>query len=396
MLSDDDLLVLLGDMESDRVERKASLAEPDRIRQAICAFANDLPGHRAPGVVLVGVHDNGVCAHLHITDELLRTLADMRSDGNILPFPVMTVQKRTLAGCELVVVEVQPSDSPPVQYKGRIWVRVGPRRATATLEEQRRLAEKRRASSLPFDQQPVRGATLDDLDLEFFHQVYLPSAIAPDALAANERTAPDQLGSLRFVSREGTPNVAALLVFGKDPLGWIRGDYVQFVRFEGTELTDPIRHQKEISGPLTLLLRQLDEVLDANVSVAGSLTSGPTEVRRPEYPIVALQQLARNAVMHRNYETSNAPSRIYWFSDRIEIHSPGGLYGQMTPENFGQPGVTDYRNPLLAEAMKVLGFVQRFGLGIPLARRELQRNGNPPLELTPGANAVLATVRRLA
>ncbi len=50
----------------------------------------------------------------------------------------------------------------------------------------------------------------------------------------------------------------------------------------------------------------------------------------------------------------------------------------MTPENFGQPGVADYRNPSLAEALRVLGFVQRFGVGIATARRELLENGNPP------------------
>src|SRR5207249_268103 len=105
MLSDPELEVLLKDLESDRVERKESLADPGRIRQAICAFANDMPNHRKPGVVFVGVRDNGDCARLPITDVLLRTLADIRSDGNILPFAVMTVQKKTIAGCELAVIE---------------------------------------------------------------------------------------------------------------------------------------------------------------------------------------------------------------------------------------------------------------------------------------------------
>ena len=122
----------------------------------------------------------------------------------------------------------------------------------------------------------------------------------------------------------------------------------------------------------------------------------PREIKRADYPIVALQQLARNAVLHRTYEATNAPARVYWFSDRIEIHSPGGLYGRVNAGNFGQPGVTDYRNPLLAEAMKVLGYVQRFGMGIPLARKELEKNGNPPLELAANPNAVLVTVRRRA
>jgi ATP-dependent DNA helicase RecG len=89
----------------------------------------------------------------------------------------------------------------------------------------------------------------------------------------------------------------------------------------------------------------------------------------------------------------NAPVRIYWFNDRIEIISPGGPYGAVTIENFGQPGVTDYRNPNLAEAMRVLGFVQRFGVGIALARKWLRENGNPEPEFQPTPSHVLVIVR---
>ena len=54
--------------------------------------------------------------------------------------------------------------------------------------------------------------------------------------------------------------------------------------------------------------------------------------------------------------------RINWFVDRVEVQNPGGLYGQVTPENFER--ISDYRNPVLAEAMKALGYVERFGTGI--------------------------------
>ena len=92
------------------------------------------------------------------------------------------------------------------------------------------------------------------------------------------------------------------------------------------------------------------------------------------------------------YEATNAPIHVYWYDDRIEIMSPGGPYGAVTPETFGQPGVVDYRNPNLAEALRVLGFVQRFGFGIPTARRELEKNGNPPLTFEVGPNRVLMRV----
>jgi len=396
MLTAHELEELLADLESDRVERKESPSDCGAIRQAICAFANDMPNHRKPGVIFCGVRDDGNCAGLAVTDELLRSLADLRDDGNILPLPNMSVQKRTLRGCEVAVVEVEPSHAPPVRYNGRVWIRVGPRRATASAEEERRLNEKRQARDLPFDLHPMTSATIGDLDETRFLREYLPAAVPPDVLDANERSLVEQLRSLRFaeVDPPHYPTVVGLLVVGKSPVDVIPGAYIQFLRIDGTQLTDSIADQKEIHGPLPDLLRRLDEVLSANIRTATTVVGKTTETRHPDYPLAALQQVARNAVMHRDYETTNAPVRVTWFSDRIEIQNPGGPFGQVTVDNFGAPGVTDYRNPHVAEALKTLGFVQRFGVGIPLARKALAVNRNPPLEFDARPNHVLATVRK--
>jgi ATP-dependent DNA helicase RecG len=307
----------------------------------------------------------------------------MRSDGNILPFPLLTVGKRVISGCELAVVIVEPSDAPPVRFNGRTWVRVGPRRATATPEEERRLNEKRRSRDLPFDLRPFSSASLDDLNLDLFQREYLTSALAPEVLEENQRSIEQQLASLRFVTPqpEQCPTMLGILVVGKEPRQFIPGSYIQFIRFDGTELTAPIRDQKEITGPLIDLLRFLDEILQLNISVSSDITAQPVEIKQPDFPVVALQQLARNAVMHRTYEETNAPIRVYWFNDRIEIQNPGGPFGQVNQQNFGK-GITDYRNPHLAEAMKNLGYVQRFGIGIPTAQKELAKNGNPPAEFS--------------
>jgi ATP-dependent DNA helicase RecG len=116
-------------------------------------------------------------------------------------------------------------------------------------------------------------------------------------------------------------------------------------------------------------------------------------VQRPDYPQVALQELARNALIHRNYEQSTTPVRVNWYADRVEIVSPGGPYGEVTIERFGEPNVTSYRNPGLAELAARLGYAQRFGTGIARARAELETNGNPPLELRAHPTQVLAIVR---
>jgi ATP-dependent DNA helicase RecG len=397
-MNDLQLESLLKDLESDRVERKASLSS-DRsvLRQAICAFANDLPNHQKPGVLFIGVNDDGSCANIRVTDELLRTLSDMRSDGNILPFPSITVQKRTFGGCQLAVVIVEPSDAPPVRFNGRVWVRVGPRRATATPEEERRLGEKRRSRDLPFDIQSLPSATLDDLNLSLFQQEYLPASLPLDIKEQNQRTVEQQLASVRFTNRIQppiSPTNLGVLVVGKDPRQFVPGAYLQFLRIDGTELTDPIKDQKEISGPISQMLRLLDETLLAHISIASDITSQSVEIKQPDYPLVALQQLARNAVLHRTLEGTYAPVRITWFRDRVEIQNPGGPFGQVNRDNFGQPGVTDYRNPNLAEVMKNLGYVQRFGMGIPLARNSLQKNGNPPPQFIIADAHILVIIRR--
>jgi ATP-dependent DNA helicase RecG len=74
------------------------------------------------------------------------------------------------------------------------------------------------------------------------------------------------------------------------------------------------------------------------------------------------------------------------------VISPGGAFGAVAADNFGQPGLTDYRNPNLADAMKTLGYVQRFGVGIGIARRHLEQAGHPPPEFDVSSSFVRATI----
>ena len=258
MLTDNELLEIIQRGESDRVEFKQSRNDLDKFREAICAFANDLPDHREPGLIFVGVKDDGTCANLTIDDKLLQTLGGLRSDGKILPFPSLEVDKKILDGCEIAVIQVEPSDNPPVK--------------------------------------------------------------------------PDQL-------------------------------------------------------------REIDRLLKRNISTALN-TRDYTHIETPDYPFEALRELVRNAVIHRNYDSSNTPVRIYWFADRVEIISPGSVYGEVKRENFGTQGITAYRNPTIAEAMRNMGFMQRFGMGIPMARRALAANDNPELQFEIEDTLILAEIGR--
>lgn len=397
-LTDDELESLLNDLESDRVERKESFKGdvPKKARQAICAFANDLPGHNLPSVLFIGAKDNGELSGVDVTDQLLLSLADIKTDGNILPLPVLSVEKRVLKGSEMAVVTVMPSDMPPVKYEGRIWIRTGPRRSIANEQEERILNERRRYKNLPFDIYPIPSAKISDLSKTIFENEFLPSAFAADVLEANGRTYEERLASCKMIVSpdDTTPTVLGLLAIGKSPQDFLPGAYIQFLRINGDELADLVIDDDPIRGPLVEMLRRTEEKLKAHNRTATDIISAPTHIQEKPYPSAAIQQILYNAVLHRTYESTNAPVRVYWFNDRIEINSPGGPYGNVTIANFGKPGITDYRNPNIAEVLKTFGFIQAFGRGIATARKEMEKNGNPELEFETNQSAIVCTLRR--
>lgn len=393
MIQEDELRRLLAEGESDRIERTISTRDIDKFSEAVTAFANDLPNHRLPGYLVIGVNDDGTPSGLTVSDELLQSLGGLKSDGNIQPLPSLNVGKFILPGGEVAVVEVLPSDLPPVRYKGRTFIRVGPRKGIATQQEERILTERRIAQARTFDAQPCLGSSLEDLAVDIFLNTYLSQAIAPEVLAENNRDLASQLGSLRFfdLGRQ-CPTHAGILLFGRNPLQWLPGAYIQFLRLAGDTLTSDVLQEKSLSGDLLTVLRELESLIDLHLEALPAQQSTFRERQVVNYPRVALRELVMNAVLHRAYE-SNTPIRFYWFSDRVEIQNPGGLYGEASPENF--PNQNSYRNPVLAEAMKALGFVNKFGRGVLRAQEALRNNGSEPASFVFDTHYVLAKIRAL-
>lgn len=380
MITEAELLALMADLESFRVERTRSTTDTDTFREAICSFANDMPGSGQAGYLLIGVDDKtGKASGLKVTDPLLQQLASYASDGTILPPPALVAYKMALSSGEgdVAVVEVQPHHLPPVRYKGRVCIRTAPRKGTANEAQERILAERRIAAAKPFDAQPCIGSTLDDLALDLFLNTYRAQAIARDVLEENHRVVEEQMASLRlFDLARKCPTHAAILLFAKDPLRWLPHAYVQFVHFPGTDMGgDPV--EKRFTGDFLTLARELESFARAMPTARPIRVSVLREESVWDFPPAAVRELLLNAVAHRSYEASS-PIRFYRFADRIEIISPGPLYGEATPANF--PRQTSYRNPVVAEALAVLGFVNQFGRGVLRAQEALRKNGSPAAE----------------
>lgn len=385
----------MADLESDRVERTVATSDMDKFCIAACCFANDFPQHRRPGYLLVGVDNRGLAVGLKVTDKLLLTLGEVRANGNVQPLPAIQVYKITLrdgAG-DVAVLEVVPSDLPPVRFKQQVWIRVGPRRQIASESEERILTERRVSHAKTFDARPCLGSSLTDLVPDLFLNTYRQQAVPPEIVAANHRELRSQLASLRFYDlKNECPTNAGILLFAKDPRYWLSGAYVQFLRLAGTRLVpEEVVLEKTVQGDLLSVLRELDLLIDTQLASRPQQSTALQHNAVTDYPRFAVAELAMNAAMHRDYEATG-PIRFYWFADRIEIQNPGALYGEASPENF--PRQNAYRNPVIAEAMKNLGYVNRYGSGIERAQVALAANANPPAEFDFRTTFFLAILRR--
>lgn len=383
MMTIEEIQRLLRSTETSRIERTVSTTNMDKLQEAICAFSNDMSDSRQNGYLIIGAKDNGELSGLKVDDALYQKIAGIRSDGNILPIPMMTCERYEMEGGDLLIVEVQPAFSPPVRYRGRTFIRIGPRRDIATLDEERRLTEKRMSNMATFDALPCYKATLADVDVDFVREEYISKAVDADELRKDTRSIQEQMASLGLYDLQyNCPTNACIILFGKRPKQFLPGMYLQYVRYAGEDKGGEILDDKPFESNLSRMMPQLEAFIDYGVVHTRPVAvSSLREKTLSNYPKEALRELILNACMHRDYQ-SNAPTRFYQFDDRIEIMNPGGLYGKARPENF--PHVNDYRNPIIAQALKVLGYVNMFNRGISRVKRLMLDNGGeePRFDIT--------------
>ena len=378
-LSEEKLRLLITDLESENVERTRAFDKMDKMGQAICAFANDLADRGEPGYLILGVENDGKISGKRINDQQLTSLGGWKTEGNLLPPPAMALEHFHFPEGDVVVLTVFPSAYPPIRYQGQVWVRIGARKALASDEDIHLLEEKRQRHGRRFEEQQCLAARMEDMDLELFRTQYLPRAIQSEVIEEDDRPVREQLAALRFYDRESdTPTNLGMILFGKHPELYIPSAYLQYVKFAASDNAGDILTEHAYKGPLLKIIAELDGFIKVGVASPRSVrVSALREDIFRSYPEWSIRELLLNAVIHRDYQIGNAPIKFYDYNGlRLEITNPGGLYGQAKPENF--PYVNDYRNPLLAEAIKVMGYVNKFNRGISKVKAELEKNGNPP------------------
>ncbi len=196
-----------------------------------------------------------------------------------------------------------------------------------------------------------------------------------DVLEEDKRDVKVKLSSFGFFDLNyDAPTHAGMLFFAKNLRRFIPGAYVQYVRFAGADRASDIMTEHEFKENLCTILPELDTFIKTTITNRRPIpVSAAREENVVDYPDWATRELLMNAICHRDY-SSHGPIQFYQYENHIEITNHGGLYGRANTINF--PNVNDYRNVVVAEAMKVLGFVNRHSRGVLRVQKELLANEN--------------------
>ena len=432
---------LIAAGESETVEFRRRAAPPAALLRVVAAMANTKGGH-----LVIGVDEGGQVVGVDADALDPRNISRLVAQTHARTDPPVdvTAEPVRVDGRSVLVLHVPYGGQRPhtLAGSGEVLIRRAAATETARSEDVQRLAIE--ASLGAFEDAPVPGATLEDLDLGAFRDFLArraPSgAASTDTTRATGAAGADSgtlLRNLGFVSALGpipsvppaksfpgntgnadgtgaapapsaeqrpplVPTVAALLLFGRAPQRFLPQAHVELVRFAGA--APPMERagaagqgsaaadRATVEGTLPEQLERALDFIRRHMRV-GMRVEGFGRHDVPEYPPVAVREVLVNALVHRDYSLRGAAVEVRMYFDRWEVTSPGRLPGPLLPAALteGEPQRLA-RNPRLAEAVRVLGLGEGLGLGLRHARAVLQQAGYPPPEIEEGAFSVTVTL----
>jgi len=238
------------------------------------------------------------------------------------------------------------------------------------------LANRGEIRSTPFDDSVCDGATLRDVDNGHV-KVFVETAEAAGRLKLKGSRASKAVLQNFNLLRDGRPTNAAMLLFGKNPQRFFNNAQVHCFHFHGTEKRKPIASQQPYEGRLLEVIDQAVEFvlgkIDRGVGTRATSTQAPVEF---EIPRPVITEAVVNAVAHRNYR-HNGFVQVIVFADRIEVWNPGELPPGLTPELLRKPHGPIPRNPLIAEPLFRVKYVEKAGTGTTDMITDCRKAGLP-------------------
>ncbi len=230
------------------------------------------------------------------------------------------------------------------------------------------------------DERSVPRATLELMDRDKMKKYILEKSIDRPGFS---RLSEEQAYEMLAITRDKVPTLAAIMNFCFFPQGYFPQYAITAIVVPGTELGDVAEDSarfldnKRIEGTIPEMVQEALAFCKRNMKVR-TIIDRETGKRtdKTEYPVAALREAILNALIHRDYSihTEGTPVQIDFFADRVEIHSPGNLYGRMSVEQLGV-AKPDLRNPALAVMTETLTSAEHRYTGIPTMRNAMEEYG---------------------
>jgi len=366
-MNPDELLQIIAQDEGQQVEFKLESEKQADLAEVIMAFANAKGGY-----LLVGVTDDGQIVGVENVKTIVDRLhaAARRIEPSL--HTIVTVEPVQCDGKTVIVAWAPESLEATYSLSGRFKIREGSFNRLMSSADV--LAHAVRRGTLDYERTPVRQATLDDLNEQK----------VKDFLAQRLRASvPDQpldellqnMGAAALESDARRPTVAGALFFGNWPQFYLSHATILAARLVGPRGTQII-DRATIEGTLPEMIDRAVQFVRRNtrhgVQIGRGQTARAQEV--DEYPSEAVREAITNACCHRDY-LERAPIQLKIYNDRLVVGNPGGLLPGLDVAHL--EGRHKARNPLLADWLHALGYVERFGIGITRMREAMAQVGLP-------------------
>ncbi len=352
-------------------DRKSINIDPKALAVTLVAFAN-----ADGGTVAIGISDKtrrveGVDDNVHQLNELLRVPYDFCEptvQAAIEKIPCTDYKGRNN---HVILMHIEPGPHVYANQADEVYLRVGDKSKKLEFDDRLQLIYDK--GERFFEDKPVPGAGMDDLDIEFV-EVYTRKIgyrkSAKEFLLENK-------GFVKQTGREMQISTAAVLLFGRKPQEFFPRARVRFIRYEGTEekFGAEMNVVKDIIFEGNILKMIVDSIayLGTQIKEKTYLGKDGLFVTEEEYPKFVRQEIIVNAVTRRAYSISGTDIQIKMFDDRLVVESPGRLPGLVRADNIRHTHFS--RNPKIAEFLRVFNFVKEYGEGVDRMCLEMETKG---------------------
>jgi len=393
-----ELLEMIHNGENSGVEFKRDVVQNHDLARELVAFSNFQGGR-----VLLGVEDDGSVSGItrDNLEEWVMTACRDKVRPGLIPF--YEVVKDVEPGKDVAVVRVSRGfDVQTLWHNNRnaYYIRVGTQSREPSPEELSRLFQQR--GTFRAELRPVSGAVFSDLDIRRLKN-YFVRVRQQDVPADDDETGWATLLFNTEIMVEDGITVSGMLLFGRTPNRFLPQAGIDAAAFPGNSKDYGARERSALRGPLTPLLSDADEIVEAglveqalafvqrNTAVAGHLEEGGA--RREEvaaYPREAVREAVVNALVHRDYLLSSTDIELTIYEDRMEIVSPGRLPNGITPARM-LTGCRAARNQLIKDVMRDYRYLENSGMGVPrkIVRCMREHNDTDPVLIEDGESFLL-------